>query len=176
VTKLLLHICCAPCTIYPLKRFREQNICIRGFFYNPNIHPLDEYKKRLDALYFYANAERLEVIYEEYEIEEYFDFFDKNEDRCIGCYRLRLQKTVSTAKKLGYDTFSTTLLYSIRQKHHLIKQIGEELEKQYNIKFWYEDFRTGWKEAIKESISLNLYRQNYCGCIFSEKERFFKKS
>ncbi len=174
MNKLLLHICCAPCLIYPLKRYREIGTDLKGFFYNPNIHPLDEYRKREKTLTEYANAENLNIIYQSYDIEDYFSLYDREKDRCAICYRLRLEKTAITAKNLGYNAFSTTLLYSVRQKHELIKQIGEALGLLYNIKFFYEDFRKGWKEGIEESKRLGLYRQRYCGCIFSEKERFYR--
>lgn len=171
---LFLHICCAPCLIYPLSSLKKEGWVIKGYFYNPNIHPLDEFNKRKDTLKYYSGLEKLDIIFDDYDIELYFDRYRKDGDRCEGCYRVRLEKTAIKAKELGFHFFSTTLLYSIRQKHELIKRVGKEIEEIYNIKFYYRDFRIGWKEGIQKSKDIGLYRQNYCGCIFSHKERFYR--
>ncbi|RPI99530.1 MAG: hypothetical protein EHM36_15865, partial [Deltaproteobacteria bacterium] len=92
--------------------------------------------------------------------------------RCIYCYSLRLEATARLAKKSDFDAFSTTLLYSKRQKHELVRAIAEEASQKVGVRFYYEDFRTGWKEGQEEAKSLGIYRQQYCGCIYSEKERF----
>jgi predicted adenine nucleotide alpha hydrolase (AANH) superfamily ATPase len=171
---ILLHICCGPCTIYPLRKLREEGHEVRGYFYNPNIHPYLEYKKRLDTLDIYAGREGLRVIREEgYPLEGFMrQIVFREEDRCRHCYRLRLVKTAKTAKAGHCDAFTTTLLYSRYQKHDLIRSIGEDVARECDIPFLYRDFREGWSEGVKISKALGLYRQPYCGCIYSEKDRY----
>ncbi len=175
--RLLLHICCAPCTIYPLNILRGQKIEVHGLFYNPNIHPYSEYEKRKDALRKYAGEAGLEVIFPHgYPMEDFLRMvaFRENE-RCRDCYYSRLKYTASVAQSEGFDCFSTTLLYSKYQKHEIIRQIGERLAEEHGIEFHYQDFREGWREGIEISKRLNMYRQKYCGCIYSEKDRFFRE-
>ncbi|MDP2863184.1 MAG: epoxyqueuosine reductase QueH [Desulfobacterales bacterium] len=174
--KILLHICCAPCSIYPVKTLRSEGMNPTGFFYNNNIHPYTEYVKRRDALAQYAKLIGLGVVFrDDYDLEGFLRatvFREAN--RCAFCYFERLNATAHYAKEAGYDSFTTTLLYSIYQKHDLIKEIGESAGKSAGIPFYYRDFRPGWKEGVNESKRLELYRQKYCGCIFSEKERYLK--
>lgn len=172
MNKIFLHICCAPCLIYPLTALSEKEYIVEGFFYNPNIHPIDEYIKRRDTLLDYGIRKNIKIIVGDYDIEDYFDEYRKSVDRCFNCYKLRLEKTAEKAKELGFKIFSTTLLYSRRQKHDLIKDIGFKVAEKYNLTFYYEDFRIGWQKGIEESKKLGIYRQKYCGCIFSYKERF----
>lgn len=175
MSSLLLHICCGPCSLYPFKMLKELGFDTKGLFYNPNIHPSTEYIKRRDTVKSYANQNGLMVLFENYIPEEYFINIKEYSNRCFSCYDLRLERAAEAAKKLNCEYFSTTLLYSIRQKHELIKTIGFDKEKKYGIKFYYYDFREGWSFAIQESKRLGFYRQKYCGCIFSEKERFYKE-
>ncbi|MCL5673002.1 MAG: epoxyqueuosine reductase QueH [Deltaproteobacteria bacterium] len=174
--KLLLHICCAPCLMYPYKLVKEEFDIVIGYFYNPNIHPYTEYLKRQDTLKNFSDSSNLKVIYEkEYKIEEFFrNVVFREENRCYYCLSSRLEKTAAIAKSSKFDYFSTTLLYSKHQKHDFIKETGYNLEKKYGVKFYYADFREGYKEGVKLSYDYNLYRQNYCGCVYSEKERFYK--
>jgi epoxyqueuosine reductase len=172
--KLLLHICCAPCTIYPLKILKSEGHDVHGLFYNPNIHPYLEYKKRLDTLKIYAGQEQLAFSFsDDYPIEMFFRkvAFREN-DRCQYCYSDRLIKTAREAKKGKYDGFTTTLLYSKFQNHEMVKYIGESVANEQGIMFYYHDFREGWAEGIRVSKEIGMYRQPYCGCIYSEKERF----
>jgi predicted adenine nucleotide alpha hydrolase (AANH) superfamily ATPase len=174
--KILLHICCAPCTIYPLEILRKEAEQVKGVFFNPNIHPYLEYKKRLDTVHEYAAREGLEVaLAEGYPIE---DFLQKTstmgKDRCRYCYEVRLRYTAEQARKGFFDAFTTTLLYSRFQKHDLIRTTGENIAREFEIPFFYNDFRAGWEEGVRLSKDTGLYRQKYCGCIFSEKERFYK--
>jgi epoxyqueuosine reductase len=171
---ILLHICCGPCTIYPLRILREEGHEVCGYFYNPNIHPYLEYKKRLDTLAVYAGREGFRIMREEgYPLEGFLrQIVFREGDRCRHCYRLRLVKTAQIAKGGGFGAFTTTLLYSRYQKHDLIRSIGEEVAEEYNIPFLYRDFREGWSEGVKISKALGLYRQPYCGCIYSEKARY----
>jgi hypothetical protein len=174
--KILLHICCAPCTIYPLGILRKEASQVKGVFFNPNIHPYLEYKKRLDTVREYSAREGLEVnLAEGYPIE---DFLLKTaalgKDRCSWCYEVRLRHTAEQARKGLFDAFTTTLLYSRYQKHDLIRQTGETIAREMKVPFYYKDFRVGWEDGVRISKETAMYRQKYCGCLFSEKERYFK--
>ena len=174
---ILLHICCANCTIYPFQNLRESGIETVGYFFNPNIHPYQEYQKRLETLKLYSDKVGLEVIYRnEYLLEEFLrNISHRVEERCGYCYSLRLEATAQEAKKRGFSRFSTTLLQSTYQKHDLIKETGERVAAKVGIPFFYEDFRPGWRKGVEVSRAMGLYRQQYCGCIYSEKERYLKK-
>lgn len=174
--KVLLHICCAPCAIYPLRVLLEEGNEVYSLFYNPNIHPYSEYKKRFDALEEYARNIDLKLIaLQEYPMEEFLrNVAFREENRCTYCYYDRLKYTANIAKKGKFDKFTTTLLYSKFQDHEAIKEIGESVGKEKGVPFYYEDFRKGWKEGIEVSKGIGMYRQQYCGCIYSEKKRFFK--
>jgi len=175
--KLLLHICCAPCTIYPLEILRKEAGGIKGLFFNPNIHPYLEYRKRLEALRDYSARVGLAV--EEAEDYPMEDFLRKTsymgKDRCGYCYEVRLRRTAAQARKGRFDAFTTTLLFSRYQKHDLIRQTGEAISREMKIPFYYQDFRAGWEEGNRRSRESGMYRQKYCGCLFSEKERYYKE-
>lgn len=175
--KLLLHVCCGPCTTYPLERLRSGGHDVQGYFYNPNIHPYREFKRRLSSLEDFANKKKLPLFIEgEYGLCDYLRrivFHEK--ERCLLCYKMRLQKTAQKAVESGADAFSSTLLYSRYQRHETIIKIGEEMSRRYDVQFYYEDFRNGWQEGIERAISMDLYRQAYCGCIYSEQERYDKR-
>lgn len=175
--KILLHICCANCAITPLERLKENGNEVTGYFFNPNIHPYQEYQKRLDALKQYTEKVGLEVIYrDEYLLEEFLkNVSHRVKERCQYCYTVRLESTAQEAKKMFFDGFSTTLLHSSHQNHTLIKETGERIGQEIGIPFYYEDFRQGWKKGVEVSRAIGLYRQQYCGCIYSERERFMKK-
>lgn len=174
--KLLLHTCCAPCSISPVQFLREQNLDVLGFFYRNNIHPYTECLKRQDALESYAKKIDLHVIYQEgYDLNGFIrNVVFRESNRCSYCYHERLRATALVAKHGKFDYFSTTLLYSKFQKHDTIKSIGESVSSSVGVPFYYHDFRVGWKDGIEESKRIGLYRQQYCGCIYSEKERYFK--
>ena len=177
VKKILLHICCGPCAVYPSKRLKEENFDVSGFWYNPNIQPYQEYRRRLMAAGYFARVTSLELIIDtEYPLQDFLrgilEKDAKEKIRCGFCYELRMERTAKVAKEKGFDYFTTTLLYSKFQQHNLITKIGERLAKKYDVGFYYEDFREGWKEGIVISKEMGLYRQQYCGCIFSEKERY----
>ena len=150
---------------------------VMGFFYRHNIHPFQECQKREATLKHYSKTIDLKVIYQpDYRIEKFLQsvVFRENE-RCRYCYHDRLKATALVAKKGKFEGFTTTLLYSKFQNHKLIKETGEAIAKKYNLKFFYHDFREGWKSGIEESKRLDMYRQQYCGCIYREKDRYFKK-
>jgi len=171
--RILLHMCCGPCSIFPLSQL-EKEWEVTGFFYNPNIHPYTEYKKRMETAEEYAKSKNLRFIkIDEYNLEEFLrNAAFRESQRCVGCYSVRLERAASVAKSGGYDGFTSSLLVSPFQKHELIKKIGEEAGKKYGIEFYYEDFRVGYKEGTEKSRELEMYRQQYCGCIYSEKERY----
>jgi predicted adenine nucleotide alpha hydrolase (AANH) superfamily ATPase len=175
--KALIHICCANCLIYPLKVLQQEGWDVKGFFYNPNIHPYQEYKRRLEAVQHYEQEAALQVIYrDEYNLEEFLRGVAFREaERCRFCYHLRLHATAQVARRGKFDAFTSTLLHSKHQDHELIRIIGEQIGKEQGIPFLYRDFREGWKQGIEESKALGLYRQGYCGCIYSEKERYLGK-
>ncbi|NTW05111.1 MAG: epoxyqueuosine reductase QueH [Peptococcaceae bacterium] len=170
---LLLHICCAPCSIYPLKVLRQE-FKVTGYFFNPNIHPYTEWKARRDCLDSYAKAIELEVVFDRgYLMEDFIRGAMKNEsERCSFCYEVRLRSLAEFARDKGYGAVSSTLLVSPYQKHDLIRKIGEDISRELGIKFVYSDFRTGFREGEQLSKEIRMYRQKYCGCIFSEKERY----
>lgn len=174
--KILLHICCAPCAIYPLKVLREEGNEVFGLFYNPNIHPYSEYKRRLDTLTEYAEDINLRLITtDDYPMEEFLrNVVFREQERCRYCYYNRLSYTAQVAKKGKLDAFTSTLLYSKFQDRNLITELGNSLAKEKGVHFLDNDFREGWKEGIDASRKLGMYRQQYCGCIYSEKERFLK--
>jgi predicted adenine nucleotide alpha hydrolase (AANH) superfamily ATPase len=175
--KLLMHICCANCYLYPFQTLFSKGIELKGLWFNPNIHPYTEYQMRLDALHKLQNSWNLDIEYiDYYGLKEFIRAVVHNEDnRCAICYSMRLKETVRVAKKMGLDGFTTTLLVSPHQKFDMIVDIGEEMAKRYCIPFYFEDFRPGWKDSISISKELGLYRQKYCGCVYSEMERYLKK-
>ena len=176
--KILLHICCGPCSIYPLKILKSESFDVMGYFYRHNIHPYTECLKRQETLEKYSEKAGFRVIYQEgYELEEFLrDAAFREVNRCIVCYEKRLLSSALVAKKGKFDFFTTTLLYSKFQNHEFIKSMGEAIGKKVGVKFYYHDFREGWKEGIEESKKMDMYRQQYCGCIYSEKERYFNSS
>ena len=178
--KLLMHTCCAPCSIYCIKALKEENIKPDLFWFNPNIHPYTEYKARRDCLIEYSKRDDINlelIIKEDYGLREFCEnVSDSIDTRCIDyCYKVRLEETVKFAKENGYDAFTSTLFVSIYQNHEELKRICEELSKKYDIEFLYRDFRVGFREGQNEARSLGLYMQKYCGCIFSEEDRYSKQ-
>jgi predicted adenine nucleotide alpha hydrolase (AANH) superfamily ATPase len=172
--RILLHICCAPCTIYPLRFLKEAGYSVSGIFYNPNIHPYSEYQKRLETVETYAGRVSLPVIREDaYPLVEFLrEVAFREEERCRYCYQVRLTRAAQIAKGEGFDAFTSTLLYGRFQKHDLIRGTGDRVAERLGIPFLYRDFRIGWSEGIRISKEFGMYRQQYCGCIYSEKERF----
>jgi predicted adenine nucleotide alpha hydrolase (AANH) superfamily ATPase len=173
--KLLFHCCCGPCATACIESLSDENITPVLFWYNPNIHLSDEYRKRRDALAMLAEAKKLSLE----KIDEYgLEFFlqelgdkTKTPERCGICYRMRLEKTAKMANENGFDAFSTSLLISPYQQHDTIRRIGEELAAQYGLEFLYRDFRPLFRQGQSEARALGLYMQKYCGCIFSNTEK-----
>lgn len=172
--RLLLHICCAPCSIVPVDYLKEKGYDLEGYFFNPNIHPYLEWRKRKETLMEYARQTGLPlVVDEEYRVEDFFRAVaHREDDRCRFCYSLRLQKAAAAAREGGFDGFTTTLLVSPYQKHELIREAGEAAAARHNVVFHYFDFRPGYKEGVRHSKEMGMYRQQYCGCLYSERERY----
>lgn len=170
---LLLHICCAPCLCHPHEVLAGEGIEFAGFWYNPNIHPYREYQARLMSLKDYLLVRPLELLADEsYPLEEYIGRL--LEDRCPACYQIRLEETARQAKERGFTAFSTTLLYSFYQPHDLVRDTGARAGRKVGVEFYYRDFRPGWDSGRQRARELGLYRQKYCGCIFSERDRYEK--
>lgn len=157
MSKLLLHVCCAPCTISVNQWLGENGFEVKGLFYNPNIRPREEYERRLITMEYYSTSIGLKVINEPNDRE-------LTPGNCENCYRIRLQRAADYAKKIGHDFFSTTLLVSPYQKHEVIKGVGEEIAVESGVKFFYHDFREGFRAGQQKARELKLYRQKYCGC------------
>jgi predicted adenine nucleotide alpha hydrolase (AANH) superfamily ATPase len=176
--KLLMHICCANCSLYPLKSLLAKGVGVRGLWFNPNIHPYPEYRLRLDSLQRLQRLWDLDVEYmDQYSIDEFLRRIGSpDESRCTRCYTVRLEETARTAKKMNLDGFTTSLLVSPYQRFDAIVSVGREMAKRHSIPFHQEDFRAGYRGNVSLSGELGLYRQKYCGCIFSEKERGQKKA
>ena len=175
--KLLLHTCCAPCSVYCIDSLRKENIEPTIYWYNPNIHPYMEYKSRRDCLKEYTKQIEVESIFEEeYGLKEFCkNVINDLQNRCKNyCYKVRLEQTAKYAKENGYDAISTTLLISPYQNHELLKEIGEEVAKKYGLTFLYRDFRIGFREGQAKARELGLYMQKYCGCVFSEEDRYLR--
>ena len=171
--KLLMHTCCAPCSVYCIDSLRKEEIEPTVYWYNPNIHPYMEYKARRDCLKEYTKSINVEAIFEEnYGLDEFCKNVIGNlENRCSKyCYRVRLEQTAKYAKENGYDTITTTLLVSPYQKHEILKAQAEEIAKKYGLNFLYRDFRVGFREGQAKARELGLYMQKYCGCVFSEEQ------
>ena len=173
--KLLLHTCCAPCSVYCIDSLRAEKIEPTVFWYNPNIHPYIEYKTRRDCLKDYLKSIKVKGIFKEsYGLDNFCKNVIKDlPNRCVNyCYRARLSETVKFAKENGYEFFSTTLLVSPYQKHEELKAVCEELSELSGVKFLYRDFRVGFREGQAKARTLGMYMQKYCGCIFSEEDRY----
>lgn len=180
--RLLLHCCCAPCSSYVLEylsRFFE----ITCLFYNPNISPAEEYKKRAEELRRLISEQPhknpVSIIVEKYNPQDFFaavkgyEHIKEGGERCFRCYRLRLEMAAKYAKEYNFDNFCSTLSISPLKNAWKLNDIGEELSEIYKISHLPNDFKKkgGYKRSIELSAEYDLYRQNYCGCVFSKNER-----
>lgn len=176
--KVLMHTCCAPCSVYCIESLRNEGIELTIYWYNPNIHPYMEYRERRDTLKQYAISVGVQAIFEEeYGLKKFCrNVANDLENRCLNyCYKIRLEQTVKYAKENGYDAFTSTLFVSPYQRHEDLKKICEELSEKYGVEFIYRDFRPGFRDGQRKARELGLYMQKYCGCIFSEEERYAKQ-
>lgn len=181
VPTLLLHSCCAPCSSYTLE-YLSQYFSITVYYYNPNIYPEEEFHKRVEEekrlISELPTKHPVKMISGDYEPKAFYDIAKGLEDvaeggeRCFRCYRLRLEKTAQLARDMGFDYFTTTLSISPLKRSEKINEIGDDVAKSYGVKFLPSDFkkRGGFLRSIQLSKDYNLYRQNYCGCIFSQRK------
>lgn len=175
--EVLVHICCAPCGVKIFGYLRQKGYQPAGFFYNPNIHPKSEHLLRQKTAKELLKKKGIRFIGSDYEPKEYFKALageKKLGKRCLKCWRLRLEKTVKKACKLGFDAFCSTLQVSFFQNQKVLTKIGKELETKYKIKFLDEKFDKLFEESQKESKRQGMYRQNYCGCVYSLLEKYAK--
>ena len=172
--KLLLHACCGPCACYPAKELSGEGADFTLLYYNPNIHPYKEFKHRLAALRELAEKQDYRLIIDKtYPLEECVKgMLEEPVVRCAFCYRMRLRYTAKFAADHGFTAFSTTLLYSPYQKHEMIVQAAEAAAEEFGVDFYYQDWRPHYQEGVDISLALGLYRQPYCGCVFSERDRY----
>jgi predicted adenine nucleotide alpha hydrolase (AANH) superfamily ATPase len=175
--KTLLHICCAPCSVMCIDTLRNEGIEPVGFWYNPNIQPYTEYKSRREALKEYAKSIELQLVLEdEYNLREFVKNVSPNfDERCEYCYTFRADKAAEHAAENGFDSFTTTLLISPYQNHELLKEVFAKAGEKHGVEFLYRDFRPYFREGQAKARELEIYMQKYCGCVFSEEERYNKK-
>lgn len=171
---LLLHICCACCLCAPLNELRKEGFRVTGLFYNPNIHPFLEFRRRLKALRVFQESDPIPVIYhEDYGIRQYLKNVNyEGDDRCADCYAMRLKFTATYAKENRFNAFTSTMLFSVYQNHEQLKKLSENVSKEYGIDFVYRDYRHLSECSHDIARKKMIYRQGYCGCIFSEYERY----
>ena len=175
--KLLLHSCCAPCSSYVLE-YLTQYFDITVFYYNPNISPEQEYRHRVEEQKrliseMCPSVNFIEGTYEPQKFYEMSKGLEKEPERgarCLKCYRMRLEKTAESAKNGNFDFFTTTLSISPQKDSAVLNEIGKQLSTEYNIPYLHSDFkkRGGYKRSIELSAQFHLYRQNFCGCVFSK--------
>ena len=175
--KVLLHCCCAPCSVSCVEPLRNEGFELTAYWYNPNIHPFKEYEARRNCLIEYSSQINLKLLVEEnYGLCDFVKAVaDDIDNRCSYCYEHRLEQTAKYAASNGFDYFTSTLFSSIYQNHDLMKSAAEKFAKKYNVPFLYRDFRENFREGNKKAREINLYMQKYCGCIFSEKDRYAKQ-
>lgn len=175
--KTLLHTCCAPCSIMCIETLRSEDIEPVAFWFNPNIHPFTEYRSRKEALVQYAKSIEMELILEgEYGLREFLHNVSPDFDhRCGYCYSVRADAAASYAAEHGFESFTSSLLISPYQNHELLRETMERSAQKYGVQFLYRDFRPYFREGQQKARELELYMQKFCGCIFSEEDRYRKK-
>ncbi len=175
--KILLHCCCAPCSVSCIEPLRQEGAEITAFWYNPNIHPFKEYEARRECLVDFARHQKIPLIVkEDYGLREFVENVASDiNGRCVYCYSHRLEAAAKTAKENGFDGFTSTLFASVYQDHTLMKAAAEEFALKYGVEFFYRDFRSGFREGNRKARDMGLYMQKYCGCIFSEENRYQKQ-
>ncbi len=175
-TPILLHTCCAPCSVYCIDKLDADGFEPTSFFYNPNIHPYKEFERRLDTLRSYSSMRGFDLIVDDtYELDGFLGrVVGRGSRRCAACYDMRLNRAAREASARGFAGFATTLLISPYQNHDLIAQVGQKAAADHGVEFVYIDFRPGFREGQTKARELGLYRQPYCGCVYSEKERYHR--
>ena len=176
--KTLLHICCAPCANQCVAALRQEGIQVTGFWYNPNIHPFTEYRARRNCLRAYAEDVQLPLIEKnDYGLRPFVrEVAQDIAGRCVKCYEMRLFETARQAAEGGFDSFTSSLFISPYQDHELMVSVAQRAAEVYNVEFLYRDFRPYFKQGQEYARQQEFYMQKYCGCVFSEEERYLKKS
>ncbi len=174
--KTLLHVCCAPCANQCIDTLRSEGFEVSGFWYNPNIHPFTEYRARRNCLRQYAERIGLPLLEkDEYALRPFVrEVAEDIAHRCGKCYEMRLFETAKTAKEQGFDSFTSSLFISPYQNHELMKETALRAADTYGVEFLYRDFRPLFKAGQEKARELEMYIQKYCGCVFSEEERYLK--
>ena len=177
MTSVLMHTCCAACAVSCIDPLRAEGIEPVAFWYNPNIHPWKEYEARRDCLLAYAPTIEMQVIVDEdYGLRTFVEHVASDIDhRCTYCYQHRLEETARYAAEHGYESFTSTLLASLYQDHDGIKAAAEKYARQYGVEFLYRDFRPNFRAGNQRARELGFYMQKYCGCVFSEQDRYQKQ-
>ena len=177
MTSVLMHTCCAPCSLSCIDPLRAEGIEPVAFWYNPNIHPWKEYEARRDCLLAYAPTIEMQVIVDEdYGLRTFVEHVASDiNHRCTYCYQHRLEETARSAAEHGYEAFTSTLLASLYQDHDGIKAAAEKYARQYGVEFLYRDFRPNFRAGNQRARELGFYMQKYCGCVFSEQDRYQKQ-
>lgn len=172
--RVLLHICCAPCATIPLEELRREGFEVYGYFFNPNIHPYQEYMRRRDSVEKLSESIGLRVIYDEkYDFKGFLrEVVFREDHRCRLCYYMRFKQAAAVAKRGRHDCFTSTLLISPHQDHELIRSVGDQVADETGVELLYRDYREQFRKSCELSKEYGLYRQQYCGCIYSEYERF----
>jgi len=176
--RTLLHICCAPCAIECIDELRSEGQQLTGFWYGPNIHPVTEYRARLEAVKGYAAQVGLPLLgHDRYGLRDFVRAVAGNlDDRCGACYQMRMDAAAGFAAANGFDAFTTTLLISPHQNHELLIETGRRAARAHGVEFLERDFRPRFQEGRRRARELELYMQKYCGCVFSEEERYHPKA
>ena len=174
--KTLLHICCAPCANQPIEVLRGDGLEVAGFWYNPNIHPFTEYRARRNCVREHAQAIELPLIErDDYGLRPFVRAVAEDIDRrCVKCYEMRLFETARQAKEGGFDSFTSSLFISPYQNHELMREVAEQAAFEYGVEFLYRDFRPYFRAGQDFAREHGYYMQKYCGCVFSEQERYLK--
>ena len=176
--KTLLHICCAPCANQPIEVLLGDKIEVTGFWYNPNIHPFTEYRSRRNCVREYAGVIELPLIEkDDYGLRPFVrEVAADIEGRCVKCYEMRLFETAKMAAEGGFDSFTSSLFISPYQNHELMRDVAERAAHEYGVEFLYRDFRPYFRDGQNFAREHGFYMQKYCGCVFSEQERYLKKT
>ena len=176
--KTLLHICCAPCANQPIEVLRGDKFEVTGFWYNPNIHPFTEYRARRNTVREYSQTIELPLIEQnDYGLRPFVRTVAEDiAGRCVKCYEMRLFETARQAAEGGFDSFTSSLFISPYQNHELMREVAERAAHEYGVEFLYRDFRPYFRDGQSFAREHGFYMQKYCGCVFSEEERYLKKN
>ncbi|VEU80706.1 Uncharacterized BCR, COG1636 [Haploplasma axanthum] len=163
-----MHMCCAPCATFPVELLKEKGLDVEGLFYNPNIHPYEEFKKREEQVKKLSEIYKIKVHFlPDFEQQLWEEMKDKSKNRCGTCYQKRIARLFKFAKVEKFDAVTTSMLVSPYQDHEKIKELATMYSEKYGIPFYYEDFRVGYREGQEKAKEHGFYKQRYCGCVLS---------